>query len=90
MLVQRTEIGAPGDFDKCESTEEIVDTLLAYNLNPSYQVATEQERQQLIDLLERQFAETGSLIDAIKARPVARIPTRPALTHGKGKPAHSN
>ncbi len=89
LLVNRTEIGAPGDFDKCETIAEVAGTMLDSifkdSLNPSYQIPTERDRQQLVDLLMRQFAEVGELIDAIKARPVAGITTRPALTHGNSK-----
>jgi hypothetical protein len=30
LLVQKMEVGGPGDFSKCETVEEIVDDLLKY------------------------------------------------------------
>ena len=87
MLVQRVEIGAAGDFSACETVEAVVDELLRFSLNPSYEVATERDRQELIDMTERHFAEMQEVIDSIKARPVAGVrvdaPQRPAIGNGK-------
>jgi hypothetical protein len=33
LLINRTEIGGPGDFSKCANGEEIVDQYFEYNLN---------------------------------------------------------
>jgi phage terminase small subunit len=70
LLVQKMEVGGPGDFSKCETVEAVVDDLLKYSLNPSYQIATERDRQELIDLAHRHHAEIAEVLDAIKARPV--------------------
>jgi hypothetical protein len=90
LLVQKIEIGAAGDFSACETVEHVVDELLKYSLNPSYQIAAERDRQELINITERHFAEMQEVIDAIKARPVAgvRVDTlhRTAIGNGKSRP----
>jgi len=35
-MVQKVEVGGPGDFSACETVEAVVDDLLKYSLNPSY------------------------------------------------------
>jgi hypothetical protein len=67
---------APGDFSKCETVEEVVDDLLKYSLNPSCQIATERDRQELIDMTERHYAEMQEVLDAIKARPINGIESK--------------
>jgi hypothetical protein len=57
----------------------VVDELLQYGLNPSYQIATEQDRQQLVDLMLRHHAEVREFVNAIKARPVPGIRLFPRL-----------
>ena len=56
-LCSEFEIGAAGDFSACETVEAVVDELLRFSLNPSYEIATERDRQELIDMTERHFAE---------------------------------
>jgi hypothetical protein len=90
LLVQKIEIGAAGDFGACETVEAVVDELLKFSLNPSYEVATERERQELIDMTERHFAEMQEVIAAIKAKPIdpafVHKAQRKALRHlGNGK-----
>jgi hypothetical protein len=86
MAPQKLEVGGPGDFSACETVEAVVDDLLKYSLNPSYQVATERDRQELIDMTERQYAEVQEVLDAIKARPVAGVRVdSPRLTNSSGK-----
>src|SRR5512143_604264 len=85
LMVQKMEVGGPGDFSQCETVEEVVDELVKYSLNPSYQIATERDRQDLIAMYERHFAETQELLDAIKARPVAGMRVdSPRLTKSNG------
>jgi hypothetical protein len=90
LLVQKMEAGGPSDFSKCETVEETVDDLLKYSLNPSYKIATERDRQDLIDMTVRHYGEMQEVIDAIKACPVAGIrvdsPQRQAIGNGKGVP----
>jgi hypothetical protein len=69
LLIQRTEIGGPGDFSTCDSVESVADELLKYET--FYGPVSEQDRQGLIDLLTLQFEETNAYIAAIKAKPVA-------------------
>jgi hypothetical protein len=89
LMVQKVEVGGPGDFSACETVEAVVDDLLKYSLNPSYQVATERDRRELIDMTERHHAKIQEVLDAIKARPVAgvRLDTlqTPAIGNGKGR-----
>ncbi len=87
LLVQKVEIGHAGDFSACETVEDVVEDLLRYSLNPSYQVATERDRQELIAIANRYNAETEEVIAAIKARPVpgVRVDTLPRPAIGNGK-----
>jgi phage terminase small subunit len=90
LMVQNVEVGGPGDFSACETVEAVVGELVKYSLNPSYQIATERDRQELINITERHFAEMQEVIDAIKARPVAGVHVetlhRPAIGNGKSRP----
>jgi hypothetical protein len=68
LLTQKIEVGAPGSFDHCNSTEAVVDELLKYEVNP-YHDLRDEDRDFLIALFERFYAEADAYIEAITARP---------------------
>jgi Terminase small subunit len=69
LLVERVEVGNPGDFAGCETTEQIVDQMLA-ELIVQFRPVDAQDRQALIDHMEEQYRETQEFLDAIRARPI--------------------
>ena len=69
LLIQRTEIGGPGDFGACDLVEAVADEMLKFET--FYGPVSERDRRGLIDLLTRQFDETTAYIAAIKAKPVS-------------------
>lgn len=76
-MVERVEVGDPGDFAKCEGMADIVDEVLA-RLIEQFRPVDEQDRQGLLALYERHLKETDEYIEAIKARPIVaeRVDTR--------------
>ena len=96
LLVQKLEVGGPGDFSACETVEAVVDELLKYDLNPAYEIATERDRQELIAMTRRHFAAVDEFIAGIKARPInpevafkARRAEVKRLGNGKHRPVIS-
>jgi len=69
LMVERVEVGNPGDFDGCETTAQVVDRMLA-QLVEQFRPIDEQDRQALIDHMEQQYQETQEFLDAIRARPI--------------------
>jgi hypothetical protein len=69
LMVERVEVGNPGDFDGCETTPQIVDRMLA-QLIEEFRPVDAQDRQALIDHMEEQYRETQEFLDAIRARPI--------------------
>jgi hypothetical protein len=67
--VQRIELGSPGDFDGLTSTAAIVDRVLE-RLIEAFIPIDAADREGLIALYEKQFAETGEYLAAIRARPI--------------------
>jgi hypothetical protein len=85
LMVQKIEVGGPGDFSDCNNTEAVVDELLKYSVNP-YHDLRDEDRQALMAMFDRHAAETHEYIKAIKARPIIGVPLdNPRLTHGNGK-----
>jgi hypothetical protein len=76
LLVQRVEVGGPGDFDDCEWVEDVkataADTVLA-GLIEGFKPVDQQDRQALMDLMERQWQEQEEFVTAIKARPITAV-----------------
>jgi phage terminase small subunit len=68
LLVQKVEVGGPGDFGKCNSIEAVVDEILKYEINP-YHDLRDEDRDYLVALFERFFAEADAYVEAITARP---------------------
>jgi len=56
LMVERVEVGAPGAFDKCMTTEEVIRELLTYSLSP-HVVVHERERRALVEMHERRYVE---------------------------------
>jgi Terminase small subunit len=86
LLVERVEIGSPGDFSDSETPEAIVDRMLSYDTNPYHDVRDE-DRQALVEMLKRHAVEMREYVNAIKARPIVgvRLDKPRQLTHGNGK-----
>jgi hypothetical protein len=81
---KQIEIGGPGSFDHCNSTAEVVDDMFKYMLNP-YHAVTDQDRENLIAMMNRHNDETNAFIEAIKARPyLITNPSPKRLTFGTG------
>jgi phage terminase small subunit len=84
VLVQRVEIGRPGDFSHCDSIEEVADNLVEISLN-HYHDFRPADRQALVEMCNRHTAETNAFIEAIKARPfLTNNPPPKRLTFGNG------
>jgi len=82
LMVQKVEVGGPGDFSKCDSIEAVVDELLRYDLD-QFHPPTEADRRGLIALYERHFAEVDEFVASIRARPVVGVRVdRPAIGNG--------
>jgi hypothetical protein len=80
LLVQRVEVGGPGDFDDCETVEAIVDRMLTGPGSPCEQFypVDAEDRQGLLDLIERHRIELEDYIEAIKTRPRVVVRCNPA------------
>jgi hypothetical protein len=85
LAVQKVEIGGPGSFENCKSTKALVDELLQYCVNPSYHDVRAEDRKTLIEIFDRQTAETNEYIESIKARPY--ISNSPAKQITVSKPS---
>ena len=78
LMVERVEVGNPGDFDGCKGFTDIADKMIEDMITGFYPV-DEQDRQGLIKLIESQAAALGEYIDAIKARPIVAERVDPRL-----------
>jgi hypothetical protein len=91
LMVQRVEIGPAHSFDSCDSTEEVVDSLIRMTLNHYHDFRPE-DRRALIEMQERHSAQTQAFIEAIKKRPVLTgtyVTTPPKrLTNGNSRSAN--
>jgi phage terminase small subunit len=84
LMVQKIEVGGPGDFSGCSNAEAIVDELLKYSVNP-YHDLRDEDRQALLEMFRRQTAETHEFIEAIKRRPYLTANAPKQLAYGNGK-----
>jgi hypothetical protein len=77
LMVERVEVGAPGEFDGLTSTAEIVDRELSL-LVEQFRPVDEQDRQGLIEMYQRHLKEAEEYVAAIRARPIIaeRVDTR--------------
>ena len=69
LLIERTEVGAPGSFDNLCSIPSIADKVLE-QLIERFKPVDERDRDALIAMYQRHIAEAQELIDAINARPI--------------------
>ena len=69
LMVDKVEVGAPGAFDKCETTEQVVDELLTYSVSP-HVVVPERDRRALIAMHERHYAEVQEFLAGLNAKPI--------------------
>ena len=69
LLVQRVEVGGPGDFAGCDSTEAMADKILT-DMIERFRPVDEKDRQGLVELIERHTQEMDEYISAIRARPI--------------------
>jgi len=69
LLRDKVEIGAAGDFDSCDSVEAVADKLLQ-EPQVRFRPVNEEDRQGLVDLLQRHGEEVQEYLAAIFARPV--------------------
>jgi hypothetical protein len=81
LLVEKVEVGKPGDFENCEGFADIADKMID-DLIERFCPVDEQDRQGLIDLIERQADEIHGYLKAIKARPITaeRVDARDLTT----------
>ena len=68
-MVERVEVGNPGDFNGLTSTAAIVDRELELLIEKFIPI-DEKDRQGLIELHERHLKEAAEYIAAIQARPI--------------------
>jgi hypothetical protein len=69
LMVDKVEVGNPGDFDSLNSTREIADKVLE-RLIEQFIPIDEADRQGLVDLYERHLKETEEYLASIRARPI--------------------
>ena len=69
LMVEKVEVGKPGEFDNCDSVAEVADRFFA-PLIEGFRPFDEKDRQGLIDLFKRHVQEQHEYIEAIKARPL--------------------
>ena len=69
LLIERTEVGAPGSFDNLCSIPSIADQVLEV-LIEKFKPIDERIREALIAMYTRHIEEAQELIDAINARPI--------------------
>jgi len=81
LMVERVEVGDPGSFDNCENYADVADGLIAEAIE-RFSPVDEQDRQSLIELIQRQAGEIREHLNAIKARPITaeRVDARNLVT----------
>jgi hypothetical protein len=73
LMVERVEVGQPGDFEDCSTKEEIVDALLVRLAGNEDAVITEEDRGRVLQLMEN-LEELGADIAARSAKLVPAVP----------------
>jgi hypothetical protein len=82
---QKVEVGGPGDFSKCDSTEDICDKLASEwlgGVNWWHGVTTE-DHAQLAAIFAESFERAGALVEAIKARPPTKLAINAPLSRSQ-------
>ena len=68
LMVERVEVGNPGDFDDLESKAEIVDRFFE-RLIERFLPVDERDKQAFVAMIDRQLQEQAEFMAAIEARP---------------------
>ena len=68
LMVEKVEVGGPGDFDECETVEDIADKLLAEECR--FYPVSERDRAGLVALIEARHTALHEFLASIKARPI--------------------
>ena len=68
LMVEKVEVGKPGEFEECASAAEVADRFFA-PLIEQFKPVDEADRQGLINMFLCHLRETEEYLDAIKARP---------------------
>jgi hypothetical protein len=71
------EVGPAGTFDECESYAELAGKMLA-ECEAGFHPVTDDDREGLTELIERQAGELGEFLASIQARPVNGYRENPA------------
>jgi hypothetical protein len=69
LMVDKVEVGSPGDFEGCDTKTQIADRILD-ELILKFRPVDERDRQGLIELIDRLAAELQNYVDTIRARPI--------------------
>jgi hypothetical protein len=69
LMVERVEVGSPGDFEGCDTRAAIADRIID-ELILKFRPVDYRDRQGFLELLDRHCAEMQAYIDAIEARPI--------------------
>jgi len=69
LLVERIEVGNPGDFERCETVEQVASHWLDL-MTERFLPVDEADKQALIELTERHHREVQELLAGIEARPI--------------------
>ena len=77
LMVERVEVGQPGDFEGCESFDDIADRMIE-DMVERFRPVDQQDRDSLLALLQRHANEMREALNAIEARPIIaeRVDTR--------------
>ena len=68
LMVEKVEVGGPGDFDECETVQEVADKLLAEECR--FYPVDERDRKGLARLMEARHDAVTEFLASIKARPI--------------------
>ena len=79
LMVERVEVGGPGDFEGCSTLAGFADRMIE-DLVIAFRPVDEKDREGLIALLGRHMKELGEFISAIRARPITAVRCNPAAT----------
>jgi hypothetical protein len=77
LMVEKVEVGGPGEFDACESVADFADEMLA-PLIDGFRPVDAKDRQGLIDVLTRHGNEVQEYLAAIRARSITAVRCNPA------------
>jgi hypothetical protein len=97
LLVQRVEVGGPGEFDKCQTEDQVIEITVQGFIEEGYLIGRE-ARAGLVELMQRQVCEQREFLATLPragfnylSRPVSdsREPERKRLGSNGQKPFRS-